>query len=67
MKLFIYEEDSIWCYLIEYHGDMIGSEKETNCKSKSEVIQLAISEICDNTKSDVTILKRDILISEILE
>lgn len=66
MKLFIYEENSVWCYLIEY-GGMVGSEQETDCKSKNELIQLAISEICGNIKSDITILKRDILISEILE
>jgi hypothetical protein len=66
MKLFIYEENSIWHYLIEY-GGMVGSEQETDCKSRIDVIQLAISEICGNIKSDITILKRDILISEILE
>lgn len=67
VRLSIYQENSNWYYSIEYPGDMAGSEQETDCKSRNEVINLAIADICDNDESDIKILRREILISEIFE
>jgi hypothetical protein len=67
VKLSIYQDNSIWYYLIELPGLMIGSEQKTDCKSKIEIINLAIADICDNDESDIKILRREILISEIFD
>ena len=67
VRLSIYQENSNWCYSIEYPGDMAGSEQETDCKSRNEVINLAIKDICSNDESDMKILRRDIILSEIFE
>lgn len=66
-KIFLDLTDKDFVYWIEYPGGMVGSDHTIlGEKTKQQVIELALKDICYDDEESFTLLKRDIKLDEIL-